>query len=209
MEAVKIAEIVEFKKNKDRIIREDGSSLVTYRKRVDRETKELTAEEWEQLVREAAGYGKRYAMHLLEKRDYSRAGLVEKLRQEGYEGEIAEEVLAYLDGFHYLDDVRYAGNLIRSRKGGKSKREICAALKQRGISEADAETAMQLFYQTEAEAEGAEEPPEWEAIRCQLRKYHVTEELVEGLDFEEKQRLAAKLYRKGFASENIKILLHF
>lgn len=209
MELIRIAEIAEFKKNKDRIIREDGSSLVVYRKRLARETKELTAEEWEQLVREMAGYGKRYAMHLLEKRDYARAGLEEKLRKEGYEGEIAEEILAYLDGYHYLDDVRYAGNLIRSRKNGKSKREICAMLRQRGISETDAQTALQLYYRTEADETGEGEPPEWEAIRSQLRKYHVTEEAVEELEFEEKQRLAAKLYRKGFASENIKILLHF
>lgn len=160
--------------------------------------------------------GKKRAMHLLERRDYSRKGLTEKLARDGYEADLISEILAYLDSYHYLDDVRYAESLIRSRKTTKSRRELLYYLKTKGISEEAIETAMESNYHMkeevfchpyrESEVSDAEPElsPEITAIRRQLQKYYSTEEELRAMDYATKQKIAAKLYRKGYSEENIR-----
>ena len=48
------------------------------------------------------------AMHLLEQGDWTRRGLEDKLLKSGYPPHAAEEALAYVESFHYIDDKRYA-----------------------------------------------------------------------------------------------------
>jgi len=156
------------------------------------------SEERDELVKR----GKKRAMHLLERRDYSRKELKDKLTKGEYPEDIQEEIFAYLDSYHYLDDCRVAGTFIRNRKNGKSKRELEYLLRQKGISEEDIEIAMDENYRAE---EGEEQ--EMIAIYGQLRKYHVEEGDIECLNYEEKQKLAAKLYRKGFSADKIRSAL--
>ena len=92
---------------------------------------------------------------------------------------------------------------IRNRKENKSKRELVYLLKQKGISDEDIERAMEEYYRTE-EGENQEEI----AILKQLQKYHMTEEELSELSYEEKQKIAARLYRKGFSGERIRSALH-
>lgn len=147
-------------------------------------------------------HGKKRALHLLEKKDYSRKELKDKLNKGEFPEDIQEEIFAYLDLFHYLDDYRVASVFIRNRKESKSKRELEYLLKQKGISDEDIDRAMEDNYKTE---NGEEQ--EASAIRRQLQKYHVTEETLEELSYEEKQKIAAKLYRKGFSGDRIRAIL--
>ncbi len=142
--------------------------------------------------------GKKRALHLLEKRDYSRQELFARLEKEGYEQEEIEEILCYLDSFHYLDDVRVASTFIRIRKHQKSKRELEYKLRQRGISQEDIVLAMEENY---AEEDGCS--AEVVAIQKYLQKYSLLEEI----SYEEKQKIATKLYRKGFSIEEIRTQL--
>ena len=48
------------------------------------------------------------AMNLLTKREYTEKQLRDKLRAGFYPQRIIEEALAYVAGFHYTDDLRYA-----------------------------------------------------------------------------------------------------
>lgn len=146
--------------------------------------------------------GKKRALRLLERKDYSRKELMERLRKDGYTEGMTEQIIEYLDSFHYLDDARVAGSYIRSRKEYKSKRELEFLLKQKGISEEEIDLALEENYRNE---EGGSQ--EEAAIRRQLHKLHVEEEQLVTLAYEEKQRLAAKLYRKGFQQENIRRML--
>ena len=51
--------------------------------------------------------------------------------------------------------------------------------------------------------------PQEELAICKfLEKNHINEETVFELSYEEKQKIAAKLYRKGFASDKIRKYLH-
>lgn len=138
--------------------------------------------------------GKKRALYLLGRKEYSRKELIERLEKDGYEKEVIEEILIYMDSFHYLDDVRVAGSYIRIRKSQKSKRELEYRLKQRGISEEDIVPAMEENYETQ-EGYSQEEL----AIQKYLQKYCLQE-----LKFEEKQKIAGKLYRKGFSKEEIR-----
>ena len=145
--------------------------------------------------------GKKRALRLLEHKDYTRKELTDRLYKDGYETAMVEQIIAYVDSFHYLDDSRVAGSYIRSRKDHKSKRELEYLLKQKGISEEEIELALEENYVND---EGISQ--EEIAILKYLRKIHV-EEHPETMSYEEKQRVAAKLYRKGFCSEKIRKML--
>ena len=146
--------------------------------------------------------GKKRALRLLERKDYSRKELKERLIKDGYSTELVEQIIDYVDSFHYLDDVRMAGSFIRSRKEYKSKRELEYLLKQKGISEEEISQALEENYRNE---DGISQ--EEIAIRRQLNKYHVDEAALEEMSYDEKQKVAAKLYRKGFTQESIRKLL--
>ncbi len=146
--------------------------------------------------------GKKRALRLLERKDYSRKELKERLLKDGYSVELVELIIDYVDSFHYLDDTKVAGSYIRGRKEHKSKRELEYLLKQKGISEEDIALALEENYKNE---DGISQ--EEVAIRKNLAKYHVTEERLEEMPYEEKQKVAVKLYRKGFEQEKIRKIL--
>ena len=146
--------------------------------------------------------GKKRALRLLERKDYSRKELKERLLKDGYSVELVEQIIDYVDSFHYLDDTRVAGSYIRGRKEYKSKRELEYLLKQKGISEEEIAQALEDNYINE---DGISQ--EEAAIRRNLAKYRVTEETLEEMSYEEKQKIAAKLYRKGFEQDKIRKLL--
>lgn len=146
--------------------------------------------------------GKKRALRLLERKDYSRKELKERLLKDGYEDAMVEQIISYVDSYHYLDDVRVAGSFIRGRKEHKSKKELEYLLKQKGISEEDISCAMEAHYKNE---DGIAQ--EEVAISKQLRKYKIEEDGLEEMSYEEKQKIAAKLYRKGFDSAKIRKIL--
>jgi len=146
--------------------------------------------------------GKKRALHLLERKDYTRKELIVRLKKDGYEEHILEKIIEYVDSFHYLDDTRVAENFIRGRKDYKSKREIEFLLRNKGIGEEEIEAALQGNYTNE---EGVSQ--EEIAIRRQIQKMHVELEQIEELSYEEKQKIASKLYRKGFESDKIRRIL--
>lgn len=146
--------------------------------------------------------GKKRALRLLERKDYTKKELKERLLKDGYETDIVEDIFAYLDSFHYLDDIRVAGSYIRCRKEYKSKRELVYALKQKGVSEEEIELALEENYRNEEDVSQEEV-----AILRQLQKYHVNEEDLEEMSYEEKQKMAARLFRKGFEPDKIRKML--
>ena len=165
---------------------------------MDKESKDQILDEKELLIK-----GKKRALRLLERKDYSRKELSDKLIRDGYAEELVEKIIEYVDSYHYLDDSRVAGSYIRSRMGYKSKRELEYMLKQKGISEEEIDSAMEENYKNDDNI-----PQEEVAIRKFLQKFHIDEESVFELSFDEKQKIAAKLYRKGFSSEKIRKILH-
>lgn len=137
---------------------------------------------------------KQKALSLLKFSDRTEAELSHRLCEDGFPPMILQKLIDYLYEYGYLNDERYAYNYIRHRKSAKSRMVLSAELTAKGIRK---ELIKQAFA---AEYEEQEEDPEITAIRKAIRKK--TQD-ASALSREEKQKLMAYLYRKGFSTEKI------
>ena len=86
---------------------------------------------------------KQKALSLLDRRDYSRAELLRKLDEKGYDAAAAEEAVDRLVYLGFVDDARYAPIVVRhyAAKGYGAQR-IRGELQRRGIPKELWDTAM-------------------------------------------------------------------
>ena len=122
---------------------------------------------------------------LLQDRDYPEAELRRKLELSWYPEQCISEALQWARDRHYADDRRFAENYIRWNGEGKSRRRLLYDLAQKGISRELAEELLEEMP-----------PDEEEQIRKELKKqnYHP-----DNADPKERQRIAAKLSRRGYS----------
>ena len=132
------------------------------------------------------------AMHLLNAMDRTESQLRLKLKQSLYPEDVIEKAIQYVKSFGYIEDQGYAERFIHNRQQSKSKREIYAALSQKGIPREQIELAMKTCY---------EEADELSAIRRIAEKKRFSPE--ESTDAE-KKKLYDYLLRKGFKSDDIR-----
>lgn len=184
-------------KTKYKVFLDEEFAFVLYQGELSRyqirEGQELTDEKqeriWEETVCKRA---KKRALHLLEDMDRSEAKLREKLLQSLYGQRAVDCAVAYVKSFGYLDDERYAENFVRSKSATKSRREIRAALLEKGVEREQIERALELCFQ---------EDTEQQAILRLLRKKGVDPEHLDGPS---REKIRAYLGRKGFAWESIR-----
>ena len=93
------------------------------------------------------------AMHLLTDMARTEKGLREKLRQGHYPEDIIEQAMDYVRSFGYLDDRKYAESFVQSRKESKSRKEIYAALLQKGVAAEQIQEVLDEVYAEEGEQE--------------------------------------------------------
>ena len=75
------------------------------------------------------------ALSLLDKRDYSRKMLIDKISEKAISTADAEEVADWLCSLGVVDDSRYAGMIVRHYAAkGYGQRRICEELYRRGIA---------------------------------------------------------------------------
>lgn len=132
------------------------------------------------------------ALHLLNDMDRTEAQLRAKLNQGGYTEDIAEQAIAYVKSFGYIEDAGYAGRYILSRQGSKSRKEIYAGLCRKGVSKEEIDRAMEECYG---------EAGELEAVQALVRKKRFDPETATDA---EKQKIYGYLARKGFRYETIR-----
>ena len=132
------------------------------------------------------------AIHLLTDTAKTEKGLREKLRQGHYPEDIIEQAMDYVRSFGYLDDRKYAESFVLSRKESKSRKEIYAALLQKGVSAEQIQEVLDEVYAEEGERE---------VIRKLILKKHVD---VLQANEEELHKLYGYLARKGFRYEEIR-----
>lgn len=137
---------------------------------------------------------KQKAMAILKFMDRTEQELINKLKMADYTEDIISEVINYIKSYHYIDDMRYAINYIHSKKNNKSKRQIYSELVQKGIDKMYLEQAFNLEYEDEDIA-----------IKRALAKKNTD---ICNLTENEKLKLAASLYRKGFQADLIKKYLN-
>ncbi len=100
-------------------------------------------------------------------------------------------MIAYLYEYHYLDEQRLVRSYLAGNAKNKSKRMILLKLKEKGISQKIIESVMEH-----------EEYQGNTAAFCALEK-KVKGKEIESLSWNEKQKINASLYRKGFTVDEI------
>lgn len=128
------------------------------------------------------------AAWLLSRHDYSAQMLRQKLVEAGFGEATAEHVVDYLQEARYVDDDRYAANLVSRRVSKRGARQIAHELRLKGIDEPAREKALEAIT----------EEQELHHAVLQLRKYLRGKSLERQDAF---RRCVAYLARRGYSYE--------
>lgn len=194
-----VTDITEISKTRAKVCVDTDEAFALYKselgkfhiKKDEELPEELYRHIMEELLRKRA---KLRCMNLLKGRDYTECQLRMKLRQGFYPGTIIDEAVAYAASFGYVDDVRYARMYIGQAAGTKSRKQIESRLLEKGISKENME---QAYEQCETEEELA---GEGEVIAKLLAKKHYDGQ---NATYEERRKMFAFLYRRGFSPDEI------
>ena len=123
--------------------------------------------------------------------DRTRAQLIDKLKEGGYPLYAIEEAIAYIESFHYIDDIRYAQNYISSGIKTKSRKQLSFELERRGVDS-------QIIKQELENIEVLEE----DILKEQIKKKYGQLDLTI-----EKNKLKVFRYfcNKGFSYEKVRV----
>ena len=135
--------------------------------------------------------GRKKAMALLTHNDRTKWELCDRLKRAGFEQEVIEDALAYVESFHYIDDLRYATRFAEIYSATRSIQRIRQDLQKRHVSEEYINLALENIAWDDSAA-----------LKKELGKI-LKDRNIEELSYEERQKLAAKLYRKGFRTDDI------
>lgn len=128
----------------------------------------------------------KYAMHLLQKRDYTVKELTDKLLRAGYSEGCAAHALAYVSSYGYVDDRKYAIRYLETYSDRKSMKKMQMELRQKGVPE-------EIFAEAANEADTVDE-------KATLRYY--AEKKARSLDLsqeKDRQKLLRFLVGRGFS----------
>lgn len=136
---------------------------------------------------------KERALYLLEKRPLTVSGLRDKLRYHDYPEAVVEKVIAFLEQYHYLDDMDYVRMYTGSYSSKKSKKKIVYDLMRKGISK----SLIDIYFEEN-------EYSEQEGFEKQFERY------VRGKDLGDlaiRQKVFRYFYGKGFTVSMIETAL--
>lgn len=133
---------------------------------------------------------KKRALYLLTDMDRTESQLYEKLKKTGYSEDVISKAIAYVKGYGYIDDERYAEHYLDIMKESRSRMRIRMDLEKKGISK-------ELIDQTFEKYGDYDERP---LIRCLAVKKMKTLPLDNRKNV---QKMAAFLGRRGFSSHDI------
>lgn len=184
-----IRKIEQIQKGKQIITREDDAFLCLY----TRETKALafeegkacTKEQWDRGIKTVETRGKKRIFHLLGRKDYTASEVARKLTKEHYDAPQIEAILAYFEGYGYIDDANYVRKYYQYYKATKSRRAMVYKLKEKGIDDG--------LMREVLDEEAAEDDDYNSALRHATKKYgHKT--LLQA----DKGKMIQSLMRKGY-----------
>ena len=127
------------------------------------------------------------ALNLLERQKYTKSQIRTKLKTKGYLPSVIDIVIKKLESYGYIDDEDFASSYIRS-VSNKSKKEIRFALQSKGIREEEISRALEESNIDDSET-----------ILKLAEKFMKYKEPTN----ENKLKLVAYLYRKGFSYSEI------
>ena len=134
------------------------------------------------------------SMNLLKSRTYTEHQIREKLRQGFYPEEVIDEAVEYVKSFHYIDDRCYVKDYIVYYSESRSRGRIEQDLFKKGISK----DLIRAVYEEDLCEEKL--PDETILIEKWFEKKNYNKETA---SYQERQKMGAFLYRKGFSLDNI------
>lgn len=159
---------------------------------------EITLELYDKIIEETVfRRAKQKALAILKHMDRTEMEMYSKLNEAYYTDLIIKRTIENLKEYHYIDDRRYASNFIRLRKETLSKFFIKSKLIQKGINKDILEEIIIIEYNLSE----YDNDPEILAINKAILK---RQKDISNIDWEEKQKLIASLYRKGFDLDKIR-----
>lgn len=190
-----VKEIEAVGKGRYRVKFDTGVTCLLYRKEMFsfsiKKGKEITAQQYQELLEEVVGKrAKKRALHLLEQMDRTEKQLRDKLLANEYPQSCIDGAIAYVKGFHYLDDSRYASNYVRFSQEKMSRVQMKQKLMQKGIASSVIADAIEEAYVAD----------EMEQIMALLRKRKFVPEEADEKEF---QRTYQYVMRRGFKSSDI------
>lgn len=136
--------------------------------------------------------GRKKAMALLLHNDRTKWELCDKMKRAGFEQDVIEDALTYVESFHYIDDLRYAVRFAEIYCESRSIQRIRQDLMKRHVPEEYISIALESIEMDDSKA-----------LQKEVRKLLKNQEDLEALSYEARQKMAAKLYRKGFRTDDI------
>lgn len=195
-----ITKLIEEDKSKIKIFIDEEYAFWLYKKDIIKyeiaEENEISPEAFNELLSDIVyNRAKQKALSLLKFMDRSEYEIRKKMTDAGYPETITTSIISYLHEYNYLNDERFASNYIRLRKERKSKLVIRTELLSKGIDKCLIDRSMSEEYLLN------DEDSEEIAIKKAIAKKTSDPS---SLSWEEKQKLIASLYRKGYDIEKIK-----
>lgn len=136
---------------------------------------------------------KKKAMSLLKYMDRTEWQLRDKLAAKGFSEEAVDGAIDYVKSFHYLDDYRYAVHFVEIHQEQRSRQRMRQDLYQKHVPEEYIDLALESVCENDDVA--------LQNALCKITKGETE------FSYEEKQKIAGKLYRKGFRLGDIKRML--
>lgn len=133
-------------------------------------------------------------LNLLQRRSYTEYELRRKLSDSGYDEHISDEAIEYVRGLDLIDDFRYCRNYISYNSTRKSRKRMAADLQLKGVPKDLIREAMDSVRD---EGDMADEE---QLIRRLMEKRHYDPD---DAGFEDRQKMKAYLYGKGFDPDAI------
>lgn len=194
-----VTEINDISRTKVKVCIDNGETFALYKGELNKfqiKTGEAIADE---LYRKIMGEvllkrAKLRCMNLLKSRDYTEHQIRTKLEQGFYPDRIIDEAVAYMVSLGYLDDIRYARSYIHCMERTKSRKQIEIELLRKGVAREEICSAYEQCVQEDDLTD------EEEIIAKLLAKKHYDSQ---NATYEERQKVIATLYRKGFSLDKI------
>lgn len=132
------------------------------------------------------------AMSLLSYNDRTEWELMDKLLRAGFSEEAVNGATEYVKSFHYIDDERYAMRFADIYHKSRSINRLRQDLTKKHVPEEYISLALESI-------DGGDS----EALEKEIQKILSGKDL-SCIEYKEKQKIAAKLYRKGFSVSDIR-----